>query len=412
MSNEDIKKFQIDSFFKYVKIPSQSKGGSDTIPSSEGQMKLAEVLANDLKTLGLQNIILNNNAIVTAILPKNKDNVHSVGFLAHLDTVDIGLYGNVNPQILTFKGEDFYLNKEKNIIFKVSEHPEIKNYLNEDIIFSDGTSVLGADNKAAISTIMSALKYIIENNIEHGDIHIAFVPDEEIGLLGSKALDLNIFKPDFAYTIDSCEIGEVVYETFNAASAIIDIEGVTAHPMSAKNVLVNPILIAIDIANEFDRKETPECTEKKEGYIWIQGISGNQRNASLRLSIRDHDKTLYENKKLKVKEAVEKYKKLYPKANIELNIQDVYSNIADSIKGDRFAIDIIYEAMENLNIEPKTLSMRGGTDGSVLSSRGLLTPNYFTGAHNFHSIYEFLPLSSFYKSLETTIEIIKIISSK
>ncbi|ELV04445.1 peptidase T [Brachyspira hampsonii] len=412
ISNEDIKKFQIDSFFKYVKIPSQSKGGSDTIPSSEGQMKLAEVLANDLKTLGLQNIILNNNAIVTAILPKNKDNVHSVGFLAHLDTVDIGLYGNVNPQILTFKGEDFYLNKEKNIIFKVSEHPEIKNYLNEDIIFSDGTSVLGADNKAAISTIMSALKYIIENNIEHGDIHIAFVPDEEIGLLGSKALDLNIFKPDFAYTIDSCEIGEVVYETFNAASAIIDIEGVTAHPMSAKNVLVNPILIAIDIANEFDRKETPECTEKKEGYIWIQGISGNQRNASLRLSIRDHDKTLYENKKLKVKEAVEKYKKLYPKANIELNIQDVYSNIADSIKGDRFAIDIIYEAMENLNIEPKTLSMRGGTDGSVLSSRGLLTPNYFTGAHNFHSIYEFLPLSSFYKSLETTIEIIKIISSK
>ncbi|WP_176720561.1 peptidase T [Brachyspira hampsonii] len=412
ISNEDIKKFQIDSFFKYVEIPSQSKGGSDTIPSSEGQMKLAEVLANDLKNLGLQNIIFNDNAIVTAILPKNKDNVHSVGFLAHLDTVDIGLDGNVNPQILTFKGDDFYLNKEKNIIFKVSDHPEITNYLNEDIIFSDGENVLGADNKAAIATIMSALKYIIENNIEHGDIYIAFVPDEEIGLLGSKALDLNIFKPDFAYTIDSCEIGEIVYETFNAASAIINIEGVTAHPMSAKNVLVNPILIAIDIANEFDRKETPECTEKKEGYIWIQGISGNQRNASLRLSIRDHDKALYEEKKLKIKEAVNKYQKLIPKAKIELTIKDVYSNIADSIKGDRFAIDVIYEAMENLNIEPKTLSMRGGTDGSVLSSRGLLTPNYFTGAHNFHSIYEFLPLSSFYKSLETTIEIIKIISSK
>ncbi|WP_308284322.1 peptidase T [Brachyspira hampsonii] len=205
---------------------------------------------------------------------------------------------------------------------------------------------------------------------------------------------------------------EIVYETFNAASAIINIEGVTAHPMSAKNVLVNPILIAIDIANEFDRKETPECTEKKEGYIWIHGISGNQRNVSLRLSIRDHNKALYEEKKLKIKETVNKYQKLIPKAKIDLTIKDVYSNIADSIKGDRFAIDVMYEAMKNLNIEAKTLSMRGGTDGSVLSSRGLLTPNYFTGAHNFHSIYEFLPLSSFYKSLETTIEIIKIISSK
>ena len=412
ISDEDIKKFQIDSFFKYVKIPSQSKGGSNTIPSSEGQMKLAGILADDLKTLGLKNFVLNDNAIVTALLPKNKDNVHSIGFVAHLDTVDIGLDGNVNPQILNFKCDDFYLNKEKNIIFKVSEHNEINNYIGEDIIFSDGTSVLGADNKAAIATIMSALKYIIENNIEHGDIYIAFVPDEEIGLLGSKELDLNVFKPDFAYTIDSCEIGEIVYETFNAATAIINIEGVTAHPMSAKNVLVNPILIAIDIANEFDRKETPECTEKKEGYIWVQGISGNQRNASLRLSIRDHNKTLYENKKSKVREAVEKYQKLNPRANIELNFQDVYSNISDSIKDDRFAIDVMYEAMKNLSIEPKTLSMRGGTDGSVLSSKGLLTPNYFTGAHNFHSIYEFLPISSFYKSLQTTIEIIKIISSK
>ena len=191
------------------------------------------------------------------------------------------------------------MNKEKNIIFKVSDHPEINNYMNNDIIFSDGTSVLGADNKAAIATIMSTLKYIIDNNIEHGDIYIAFVPDEEIGLLGSKALDLTVFKPDFAYTIDSCEIGEVVYETFNAGSASIDIEGVTAHPMSAKGVLVNPILIAIDMANEFDRKETPENTEKKEGYIWVQGIGGNQRNAYLKLNIRDHNKKLYEGKSIK-----------------------------------------------------------------------------------------------------------------
>ena len=412
MLNDDIKKFQIDSFFKYSSIPSQSNASVKTLPSSEGQMKLAKVLAEDLKALGLINVVVNDNSIVTALLPKNKDNIHSIGFVAHLDTVDIGLTGDVHAQILKFEGNDLCLNKEKNIMFKVSEHPEIKNYINNDIIFSDGTSVLGADNKAAISTIMSALKYITDNNIEHGDIYIAFVPDEEIGLLGSKQLDLNVFKPDFAYTIDSCEIGEIVYETFNAGSAAIDIEGVTAHPMSAKGVLVNPILIAIDIANEFDRKQTPECTEKKEGYILVQGISGNQRNASLKLNIRDHNKKLYEEKKAKIREAVEKHQKLEPRAKIELNIEDVYGNIADSVKEDKFPIDVIYEAMKNLNIEAKTLSMRGGTDGSALSVKGLLTPNYFTGAHNFHSIYEFLPIPSFHKSLETTLEIIRIISSK
>ncbi|MEI0476354.1 peptidase T [Brachyspira pulli] len=412
MLNDNIKKFQIDSFFKYSAIPSQSDASVKKLPSSEGQMKLAKVLADDLKTLGLTNIVVNDNSIVTALLPKNKDNIYSIGFVAHLDTVDIGLTGDVHAQILKFEGNDLCLNKEKNIMFKVSDHPEIKNYMNNEIIFSDGTSVLGADNKAAISTVMSALKYIADNNVEHGDIYIAFVPDEEIGLLGSKALDLNVFKPDFAYTIDSCEIGEIVYETFNAGSASIDIEGVTAHPMSAKGVLVNPILIAIDMANEFDRKQTPECTEKKEGYIWVQGISGNQRNASLKLNIRDHNKKLYEEKKAKIKEVVEKYQKLQPRAKIELTMEDVYGNIADSIKEDKFPIDVIYEAMKNLNIEPKTLSMRGGTDGSALSVKGLLTPNYFTGAHNFHSIYEFLPIPSFHKSLETTLEIIRIISSK
>ena len=412
MLNDNIKKFQIDSFFKYSAIPSQSDASVKKLPSSEGQMKLAKVLADDLKTLGLTNIVVNDNSIVTALLPKNKDNIYSIGFVAHLDTVDIGLTGDVHAQILKFEGNDLCLNKEKNIMFKVSDHPEIKNYMNNEIIFSDGTSVLGADNKAAISTVMSALKYIADNNVEHGDIYIAFVPDEEIGLLGSKALDLNVFKPDFAYTIDSCEIGEVVYETFNAGSASIDIEGVTAHPMSAKGVLVNPILIAIDMANEFDRKQTPECTEKKEGYIWVQGISGNQRNASLKLNIRDHNKKLYEEKKAKIKEVIEKYQKLQPRAKIELTMEDVYGNIADSIKEDKFPIDVIYEAMKNLNIEPKTLSMRGGTDGSALSVKGLLTPNYFTGAHNFHSIYEFLPIPSFHKSLETTLEIIRIISSK
>lgn len=410
--SDDIKKFQIDSFFKYIAISSQSNASSKTLPSTLGQMELAKVLAKDLEVLGLKNIVLNDNSIVTALLPKNKDNVHSIGFVAHLDTVDVGLSADIKPHIVKFDGSDICLNKEKNIFLKVEEHPEIKNYINQDIIFSDGCSVLGADNKAAIATIMSTLKVIIDNNLDHGDIHIAFVPDEEIGLRGAKKLDLNVFNPDFAYTIDCCELGEVCYETFNAGMAYINIEGVTAHPMSAKGVLVNPILIAIDIANEFDRKETPENTENKEGYIWVQGISGNQKTATLTLNIRDHNKQLFENKKLKIKEVIEKYRKKEPRAKIELNIEDVYGNIADSIKDDKFPIYVIYEAMKNLDIEAKTISMRGGTDGSALSVKGLLTPNYFTGAHNFHSIYEFLPLESFQKSLLTTLEIIKLIANK
>ncbi len=410
--NENIKQFQIDSFFRYVAIPSQSKAGLDKIPSSEGQMDLAKLLAKELEEFGLENVVLNDNSIVTAFMPANKENVAAIGFVAHLDTVDVGLSDKINPQVLKFDGTDVVLNKEQNITFKVDEHPEIKKYMNEDIVFTDGTSVLGADDKAAIATIMASIKHIKESNMPHGDLYFAFVPDEEIGLVGAKELDLNAFKPDFAYTLDCCEIGEVVYETFNAGSAFIDIEGVTAHPMSAKGVLVNPILIAMDIANKFDRKQTPEHTEKKEGYIWVQGINGNQRAASLYLNIRDHNKELYEEKKELITKVVDEAIKNNPRAKISLRIDDVYSNIADSIKEDKLPIDVIYEAMDNLGIEAKTITMRGGTDGSALSKSGLLTPNYFTGAHNFHSIYEFLPLSSLYKSFETTIEIIRIIASK
>ena len=410
--NKDIYDFQLKCFLRYANIPSQSNSLSKTLPSSEGQMNLAKVLTTELKELGLQNVVLNDNSIVTALLKGNKSDAHSIGFVAHLDTVDVGLSDSVKPQVIKYEGKDILLNEKENVIFKVNEHPEISDYLNDDIIFTDGTSVLGADNKAAIATIMSMLKSIIDNNIEHGDIHIAFVPDEEIGLLGAKELDLNVFSPDFAYTIDSCGIGEIVYETFNAGSATINIEGVTSHPMSAKGVLVNPILIAIDISNNFDRKQTPEHTEGKEGYIWIQGIKGNQRTAELNLNIRDHDKKLYILKKETIKNVIEKAIEDNPKAKIDYLIKDVYGNISDSIKDDKTAIDVLYTAMKNLNINPKTISMRGGTDGSALSVKGLITPNYFTGALNFHSMYEFLPISSFNRSLDMTLEVIKIISNK
>lgn len=404
----EIQQFQIDKFFQYVAVTSQSNPNKSPIPSTEGQAVLANILIEDLKELGLKNIVLNPNAIVTAVLPANVKEAFSVGFVAHLDTVDVGLNPDIHPQILIFEGEDLVLNKEKNIIFKVDENPDANYYKGEEIIFSDGTSVLGADNKAAIATIITMLKYIQTNQLPHGDIHIAFVPDEEGGLRGSRELDLNVFCPNFAYTIDACGLGEIVYETFNAGKAIIDIEGFPAHPMSAKGILVNPNLVALDILNQFDRKDTPECTEGREGYIWVKEIRGGQSNCCIHLNIRDHDLKLYEEKKQKIQKIIEQAKKNNPRAKIQYRIEDVYANIANSLTKDRFPIDILYQAMDNLKIIPKTICMRGGTDGSVLSAKGLLTPNYFTGAHNFHSPNEFLPLSSFYKSLEVTVEIIRL----
>lgn len=407
-----MKQFQIDSFLKYAAIPSQSAAGTNQLPSTPGQLDLAKVLAADLVALGAQKVVCNDNSVVTAFIPATKAGVSSIGFVAHLDTVNVGLSDVVKPQILKYEGQDLVLNQAENIVFKTAEHPEAAPYVGQEIIFSDGTSVLGADNKAAIATVMSMAKSVLENPVDHGDIHIAFVPDEEIGLCGAKALDMSVFCPDFAYTIDCCAQGEVVYETFNAGSGFIDIEGVTAHPMSAKGVLVNPILIAIDIANSFNRMETPENTDGTDGYIWVQGISGDQRSASLILNIRDHNKAKYEEKKALIQATVEQAIAAHPRAKITCRLEDVYANIADSIGEDRFPIDAIYQAMENLDITPNTIAMRGGTDGSALSKNGLLTPNYFTGALNFHSMYEFLPLPSFYKSFEMTMELIRIIAAK
>lgn len=396
----DYKKMQIDNFFRYLSIASQSNAEIQSLPSSKGQYELALLLKKELENLGLSDILLQESAILTAKL-KGNANKKSVGFCAHLDTVDVGLSDIIKPQILKFEGKNLLLNKEKNIFFDIKEHPELLKYLNEEIIFSDGTSVLGADNKAAIATIMTLLHYLVNEKCNHGDIYVSFVPDEEIGLRGSKALDLRHFNPDFAFTIDCCELGEFVFETFNAGSAFIEIEGISAHPMSAKGVLLNPTLIGFDLANCFDRLQTPENTEKDEGYIWIQEFHSNQIKASLILNIRDHNKEKYEKKKTYVKEVVEFMQKRYQRAKIFLKIEDTYSNLKDSMnEKNKIALDILKQAFKECNIKPKVFPMRGGTDGSALALKGLFTPNFFTGAHNFHSAFEFLPLKSFYKSFE------------
>jgi tripeptide aminopeptidase len=240
---------------------------------------MARELAKELESLGLADIVIDEFATVTAVKKGNVSGAPRIGFITHIDTVDVGLSPDIHPQILTFTGEDLCLNKENDIWLRVDEHPEILAYPNEEIIFSDGTSVLGADNKSAVTVVMTVLENLTAEH-QHGDIVVAFVPDEEIGLNGAKALDLKRFDVDFAWTIDCCELGEIVYENFNAAAAEIRFTGVTAHPMSAKGVLVNPLLMAMDYINHFDRQQTPECTEGREGYIWFQGMQAGQNEAT------------------------------------------------------------------------------------------------------------------------------------
>lgn len=393
-----------ERFFRYLAVTTQSDAHATTLPSTPGQHTLAKLLADELKTLGLQNIQIDEHATVTAVKPGTKKGGPRIGFITHIDTVDVGLSPDIHPQTLTFTGDDVCLNIEKDIWLRPSERPEILPYKGEEIIFSDGTSVLGADNKAAVTVVMTLLENLRDDQ-QYGDIVVAFVPDEEIGLRGAKALDLKRFDVDFAYTIDCCELGEVVYENFNAAAAEITFTGVTAHPMSAKGVLVNPMLMAHDFMSQFDRAETPEHTEGREGYVWFNGMNASQQGATLHASIRDFDSASFAARKQKIEDVAKQITAQYPTAKVSVEISDTYSNISSAIGEDKRAIDLIFAGLKEIGVEPKVIPMRGGTDGAALSAKGLLTPNYFTGAHNFHSKYEFLPVSSFVKSYELTVQL-------
>ena len=346
-------------FLRYAAINSQSVEGAPVVPSTPGQRQLAELLKEDLAELGLVDLAISEYSVLTGRLPGNLPagyhKVPTVGWVAHLDTVNVNLSGDVHPQIVkNYQGGDVLLNAEKQIYIKVSEHPELEKYIGSDLITSDGTSVLGADNKAAIANLMVALETLkAAPSILHGDIYVCFVPDEEVGLCGSKKMDFSKFPVDFAYTIDCCELGEVVYQTFNAGSATIKVQGVTAHPMSAKNTLVNPTLVCVDVINCLDRMQTPEHTEGTEGFIWVESMQTNVSEATLNLKIRDHSKAMYEARKKFITEAVEYVKAKNPKAKVELYIVDVYGNIADAITPEnRACVDHIFEAMRELGITP------------------------------------------------------------
>lgn len=391
-------------FFRYLAISSQSDPRATTLPTTPGQHEMARELADELSRLGLDDIVIDDHATVTAVKRGNVPGAPRIGFITHIDTVDVGLSPDIHPQILRFTGDDLCLNSEKQIWLRVAEHPEILAYPDEEIIFSDGTSVLGADNKSAVTVVMTVLENLTPEH-RHGDIVVAFVPDEEVGLRGAKALDLSRFAVDFAWTIDCCELGEIVYENFNAAAAEIRFTGVTAHPMSAKGVLVNPLLMAADYISHFDRLHTPEHTAGREGYVWFNGIQGDQNSTLLQASIRDFDSESFLRRKQQIGDVAEKIAAQYPTASVEFSIGDTYSNISNAIGDDRRAIDLMFEAIESIGVTPKPTPMRGGTDGAALSAKGLLTPNFFTGAHNFHSKFEFLPLRAFEASYHTAFQL-------
>lgn len=385
-------------FYRYLAVTSQSDAASQVLPSTPEQHAMAKMLADELREMGLQDVVIDEFATVTAVKPGNRPSAPRIGFITHIDTVDVGLSPHIHPQTLRFEGEDLCLNQREDIWLRTAEHPEINAYHGQEIIFSDGTSVLGADNKAAVTVVMTLMENLTHET-PHGDIVVAFVPDEEIGLRGAKALDLKTrFAVDFAYTIDCCELGEVVYENFNGASADIRLTGVTAHPMSGKGVLVNPLLMALDFVSHFDRMETPEHTEGREGYVWFNEMTANANEARLKASIRDFDLASFAQRKQKIADVAAKIREQYPTGNVEFTVTDIYSNISNAIGEDRRAIELIFAALEELDITPKVTPMRGGTDGAALSAKGLLTPNFFTGAHNFHSKFEFLPIPSFVKS--------------
>lgn len=397
----------IDYFFEYLQFNTQSDETVKTIPSSSGQMELARYIVKQLDNFGIKDVSLDEQGVLIARIEGSIPGP-TIAFLAHLDTADIGMNPEIQAQIIHFTGNDIILNSDKNIVMSPKLFPELMQYLGEDIIFSTGTSILGCDDKAGLAVLTTLGEYLIREKPEHSTVILIYVPDEEIGLLGSQLLDTKKINADFAYTIDGGPLGEFGYETFNAASAAITIQGISMHPGAGKDKLVNPILIANDLINQFDPLNTPENSEGKEGFFWIHTITGNPTHTKIELIIRDFDLKEFENKKQWLRSVIKNISIRYPKAKIDYDIIDNYANIANTLQSDRRCIDLAIQAMENLEITIHTEPIRGGTDGAILSAKGLITPNLFTGGHNFHSIYEFLPVRSFQKSFETALEIVKL----
>jgi len=398
-----------DRFLRYVKFETRSDEKSETIPSTPTQLEFAKILAKELEEIGMENVYVNDACFVNATLPGNIDkDVPVIGFIAHMDTADFNAT-NVNPKIVeNYDGKDIVLNEAKDIVLSVEEFPNLKNYVGKTVITTDGTTLLGADDKAGIVEIVEAMKYLIEHpEIKHGTVKVAFGPDEEIGR-GADNFNVEEFGADFAYTMDGGPVGELEYESFNAAGAVFKIKGKSVHPGTAKGKLINASLIAAEIVNSFPADEVPEKTEGYEGFYFLDKINSNCEEAELSYILRDHDREKFEAKKEFAANVAKKINEKYGKELVSVEIKDQYYNMGEIIKDHMNVVEIAKKAMENLGIKPVIEPIRGGTDGSKISFMGLPTPNIFAGGENFHGKYEFVALESMILATDVIVEIVKL----
>jgi len=393
-------------FLKYVTFDTQSNEEATTIPSSAGQTVFAEYLYNQLQEFGLQDVTIDKNGYVMATLPANgSEDAPVIGFIAHLDTSPDMSGHNVKPKVINYNGGNITLNK--NITMSPAMFPELNDYIGQDLIVTDGETLLGADDKAGIAAIVAAMKYLKDHDrIQHGKVRIAFTPDEEIGR-GADCFDVAKFGCQWAYTIDGGGIGELEYENFNAAAAKIVFKGRNIHPGYAKNKMKNAIRAAISFDSQIPEDQRPETTENYEGFFHATSLKGTVEEATLTYIIRDHDRSKFEAKKCLIETLAKQIMKEQD-VDIKVYIKDQYYNMREMVEPHPEIMDIASKAMRACGVEPKIIPVRGGTDGSRLSFMGLPCPNIFTGGHNFHGRYEFLPVNSLEKSVETIINIVKL----
>lgn len=395
----------LERFLKYVTFDTTADPKNSNCPSSEGQRVFAKYLVEELKNLGLEDAHVDENSYVMATLKGNVEGVPTIGFISHLDTAPDVTGKDVKPRIVkNYDGKDIVLNEELNIVTSPKDYPEMETLIGEDVIVTDGTTLLGADDKAGIAEIVTAIEYLVNNpEIKHGDIKIGFTPDEEVGR-GANLFDVEKFGAKYAYTIDGGILGELQYENFNAAAATVTIQGRNVHPGSAKNKLVNALHIAAEISEMFPASERPETTEGYEGFYHLNDINGNVEKASMVYIIRDHDHEKFEARKAFMKDVIEKINAKYNN-RVTLDLNDQYYNMKEKVEPVKFVVDLVEEAMKETDITPIIVPIRGGTDGARLSFMGLPCPNIFTGGLNFHSKNECIAVSSMAKGSELIVKI-------
>ncbi|ETN97010.1 peptidase T [Zhouia amylolytica] len=404
----------IDRFTSYITIDTQSDPKSETTPSTKKQWDLANKLVEELKDMGMQDVSIDENAYIMATLPTNVNHeIPTIGFVAHFDTTPDYSGTNVNPQIINdYDGGDIVLNKTENIVLSPDYFEDLKQYKGQTLITTDGTTLLGADDKAGITEIMEAMKYLIDHpEIKHGNIRVGFTPDEEIGR-GAHKFDVKKFGAEWAYTMDGSQIGELEYENFNAAGVIVKFKGKSVHPGYAKNKMVNAVLLANEFLSLLPPREVPQHTSEREGFFHFYSIKGDIELTEIEGIIRDHDRNNFEARKQLVNQIADDLKQKYNDDIISIEISDQYYNMREKVEPVFHIVEIAEEAMKQLNIEPIIKPIRGGTDGSQLSYMGLPCPNIFAGGHNFHGRYEYVPVESMQKAIEVIIKIAEITATK